>query len=342
VVRAVASALVCAAAGAPLAPVARGQTDSIFYESRPAMGTTFDIYLYARDAARAAELFTHAFEEIERVEALLSNYRAESELSRLNARAAHEAVTTDPELYALLARSLAFSRLTGGAFDISVGSLMAAWGFFRGQGHYPTVDALAHARAQTGWRNVLLDPEQRTVRYLVPGLQLDAGAIGKGYALDRVAELLRTLGVSRALIGSGASSYIALGAPPGKAGWLIHVHDPLDEARIVSSVTLHDRSLSTSGSLQKFFELDGRRYGHIMDPRTGAPVAGRLQVTVITANATDSDALATALFVLGPVAGRAALDHVRGSALFMEADVVGTRIVALEWPHAAAISSTRE
>src|SRR5688572_1591011 len=140
----------------------RAQTDSVFYESRPAMGTTFAVYLYAATAARAATLFDEAFDEIERVEALLSNYRPESELSRLNAHAGAAAATVDPELHALLARALALSRATDGAFDITVGRLMSAWGFFRGQGSYPPAGALAAARAQTGWRNVLLDAHART------------------------------------------------------------------------------------------------------------------------------------------------------------------------------------
>lgn len=321
----------------------RAQTDSLFYETRPAMGTTFEVYLYAANASRAATLFDEAFDEIERVEALLSSYRPESELSRLNAHASTAPVTVDPELYALLARALAYSRETRGAFDITVGRLMSAWGFFRGQGHYPAEAALAAARAQTGWRNVLLNARPRTVHFLVPGMQLDAGAIGKGYALDRVAQRLRELGVTRALLGSGTSSYIALGTPAGKPGWIVHVRDPRDPTRTIATVTLRDQSLSTSGSYEKFFELDGRTYAHIMDPRTGAPVAGRVQVTVIAAYATDSDALSTALYVLGPQEGRRVLAGTAGSALFVEDDAGGTRTVALNWPHApAAVPSTRE
>jgi FAD:protein FMN transferase len=324
-------------------PLLHARTDSVFYETRPAMGTTFEVYLYTANATRAAELFDAAFEEIERVEALLSNYRPESELSRVNARAATESVTIDPELYALLERALSYSRNTDGAFDVTVGRLMSAWGFFRGTGRYPAETELEQARAQTGWRNVQLDARARTVRFLVPGLQLDAGAIGKGYALDRVAELLRGLGVTRALLGSGTSSYYAIGAPPGKDGWTVHVSDPHDRSRTIATVTLRDVSLSTSGGTEKFFELNGRTYSHIMDPRTGAPVAGRLQVTVITPHATDTDVLSTALYVLGPERGRSVLATVKGSALFLEGDASGTRTVALNWPHGpVSATSTRE
>jgi thiamine biosynthesis lipoprotein len=325
-------AVALTAAGVQPAPA---QTDSLFHDARPAMGTTFDIYLYAAGAARAAMIIDEAFAEIDRVEALLSHYRADSELSRLNARAAHEPVTTEPELYALLDRALAYSRLTDGAFDVTVGRLMLTWGFFRGRGTYPSAKALAAARAQTGWRNVQLDAGQRTVRFLVPALQLDAGAIGKGYALDRVAGLLRTRGVARALIGAGTSSYYALGAPAGKQGWRVHVRDPVDRTRTISTVSLRDQSLSTSGSSEAFFELAGRKYCHIMDPRTGTPVDGRLQVTVIAAQATDSDVLSTALFVLGAREGRSALAAIGGAALLVEGDAVRARLVALDWPAAA-------
>src|SRR5918997_1372611 len=165
--------------------------EALFSESRPAMGTTFEIHLYAADRARAAELFEAAFEEIERVEAALSNYRPASELSRINAQAASGAVVTDPEVFALVARAFEHSRLSGGAFDITVGRLMKAWGFFRGAGRFPSDEELLHAREQTGWRRVALDPARRSIKFLTPGLELDPGGIGQGYALDRVAALLR-------------------------------------------------------------------------------------------------------------------------------------------------------
>src|SRR5215510_1642619 len=131
--------------------------DEIFYESRPAMGTSFEIYLYAPNREQAFELFEEAFDEIERVEEALSNYRSSSELSRINAKAADTPVVTDPEVFALLARSIDYSRRTDGAFDVTVGKLMKAWGFFRGAGHYPSDEELARAIEQTGWQNVRLE-----------------------------------------------------------------------------------------------------------------------------------------------------------------------------------------
>ncbi len=307
--------------------------DQLFYESRPAMGTSFEIYLYAPNRDRASELFEAAFDEIERVEAVLSNYRSSSELSRINGVAADAPVITDREVFALLARALDYSQCTDGAFDITVGKLMKAWGFFRGAGHYPSAEELARAREQTGWQSVRLDNRTRSVYFLKRGIELDLGGIGKGYALDRVAALLRDAGMKAALISSGSSSIYAIGAPPGKAGWPVRVPDPLDRTRTVSTVLLKDQSLSTSGSYEKFFRLNGRTYCHIMDPRTGRPVEGMLQTTVIAPEATDSDALSTAVFVMGPQQSPRLLDQIAGAAAVFVTDRTGSqRIVEFHWP----------
>jgi FAD:protein FMN transferase len=321
-------------------PAAHAATDSLFHDVRRAMGSTFEIYLYAPDGVRAAELFEAAAAEIERVEAVLSHYRPASELSRLNTRAGHGPVRTDPEVFALLELSLELSRRTAGAFDITVGRLMQGWGFFRGSGHYPSREALDEARAQTGWAKVKLDRAERTVHFLVPGLQLDPGAIGKGYAVDRVADLFRAVGVRAALIGFGASSFYALGAPPGRPGWPIRIPNPVVPATALSTAVLRDQALSTSGSFEKFFELEGRRYSHLMDPRTGHPVAGMIQATVITPSATYADALSTALFVVGPEgATRLLAELPSSSALLVAGEQGDARNVPFNWPSPVSATS---
>jgi thiamine biosynthesis lipoprotein len=181
---------------------------------------------------------------------------------------------------------------------------MRAWGFFRANGHFPNQKELAHARAATGWTQVALDPLLRTVRFRVPNMELDLGGIGKGYAVDRVVTLLREAGVQAAFVDAGSSTVYALGSPPGKNGWKVLVPEPGKRSSAVSEVMLRDQSLSTSGNYEKFFQLNGKTYCHIMDPRRGYPVQGMLQTTVIARTATDTDALSTTLFVLGPDAGR--------------------------------------
>jgi thiamine biosynthesis lipoprotein len=301
------------------------------------MGTSFEVYLYAPNRERAAELFEAAFDEIERVEAALSNYRSSSELSRINASAADAPVVTDPEVFALLERAFSYSRKSDGAFDVTVGKLMKAWGFFRGAGRYPSSEELARAREQIGWQRVRLDKHTRSVLFLARGIELDLGGIGKGYALDCVARVLREAGVTTALISSGSSSIYAIGAPPGKAGWAVRVSDPLDRTRMLSTISLKDQSLSTSGSYEKFFQLNGRTYCHLMDPRTGRPVEGMLQTSVIAPEATDSDALSTAVFVMGPERSARLLNNITGASAIFVADKDGVgRVVRIRWPNQAA------
>jgi thiamine biosynthesis lipoprotein len=277
--------------------------EQLFEQSHAAMGTSFKIYLYAANQERASELFSQAFDEIDRIEEALSNYRSTSELSRINRLAGKEAVVTDPEVFALLKTSLDYSARSKGAFDITVGPLMRAWGFFRGQGHYPSAQQLAAARASIGWQYVKLDSNTRSVRFSKPRMELDLGGIGKGYAADRVADLLREAGVKAALIDAGSSTLMAVGAPPGTAGWKVVVPKPGQRSTTISTVFLRDESLSTSGSYEKFFRLQGNTYCQIMDPRTGRPVQQMLQTSVVAPNATETDALSTTMFVLGPRAG---------------------------------------
>ncbi len=312
---------------------ARAAEPQLFSRSRPAMGTVFTIYLYASDQQQASTQFEAAFEEIERLEEALSNYRSSSELSRINRLAAHEAVTTDPEVFQLIKRSLEYSRQTDGAFDITVGPLMRAWGFFRGKGHYPTAAELAQARTSVGWKNVILDPVARTVRFTTPGVELDLGAIGKGYTVDRVVAILEDTGITSALVDAGSSTLYALGAPPGQAGWTVRVPQPADRTKTLKKVLLRDQSLSTSGSYEKFFRLNGRTYCHIMDPRTGRPVEGVLQTTVIAPDGITTDALSTSTFVMGPAAGKKLLEFVpKSSALWVFGQIQSPRLVAWRWP----------
>jgi len=297
------------------------------------MGSTFTIYLYAPDQEKADEEFEASFDEIERVEEALSNYRPSSELSRINRQAAEDAITTDPEVFKLLQTSLDYSRRSDGAFDITVGPLMRAWGFFRKSGHYPTRPELSHARSSVGWKRVKLDPDQRTVRFEVPGMELDMGGIGKGYAVDRVIDVLRDGGVKAALVDAGSSTLYALGAPPGKDGWKVIVPRPGDRSRAVAEVILHDTSLSTSGSYEKFFRLNGRTYCHIMDPRTGEPVQGMLQTSVIAPTGTATDAVSTTMFVMGSAAGRKLLESMPNtSAIWITNKANKSQIEQWHWP----------
>lgn len=309
-----------------------GEEDSLYHARRSAMGTRFDLYLYASGSERFNELFEAAYGEVKRVEKNLSTYDPTSELSRINVQAAEAPVRTDPEVFGLLQEAVQFSHRTDGAFDPTVGPLVEAWGFFREQGHLPSDKQLARARAQTGWTKLSLDSTRRTVHFEGDSLKVDLGGVGKGYALDRVAALLRRQGVEAALVGLGTSTFYALGAPPDADGWLIRVPSPVADSATVAQIRLRNEALSTSGSSEQQFTLDGRTYSHLLDPRTGRPVQGRLQTTVVAPRATDSDVLSTALFVLGPESGREHIVAEAGrEALFVEGGTEDDRVVPVQW-----------
>jgi len=291
-----AALLLLAPAGAASVPAAAPVCHE---ESRVAMGCTCTVRACGPDAAVLPGIVGAALDEVDRVDRLMSHYRRDSPLSRLNREAASGPVAVEPELLEFLDVCLRWSRESDGAFDVTVGPLMKAWGFFRDEGRVPGKKELAAALAVVGYRHVVLDREAGTVRFDRPGVELDLGGIGKGYAVDRVVDLLRRRGIASALVNLGGSSVYGMGAPPGREAWEVGIQDPADAAKTALTVTLRDRALSVSGGYARFFEEDGVTYAHIMDPRTGRPVPGILSVAVLTESATDGDALDNVLFVEG-------------------------------------------
>jgi thiamine biosynthesis lipoprotein len=267
--------------------------------SHQAMGTAFTVVAYGSNASYVQEVAEEAFGEIDRLDNQLSHYKPASELSAINRVAAARAVIVEPGLFKLLQSSVRYSQDTGGAFDITVGPLMKAWGFFRGEGRLPSGSAVAEAMERVGYRHIILDPSTRRVAFERPGIELDLGGLGKGYAIDRAAEILRTYGIEQALISAGCSSLFALGAPPGEQGWRISIRDPFEAAKTASSIQLRNLALSVSGSYEQFFKCGGKTYTHVMDPRTGMPVENMLSTVVVSSSTADSDAVSTSLFVLG-------------------------------------------
>ena len=202
---------------------ASSDAQQLFTRVHPAMGTDYTLYIYAADAASADREAERVFEIVDQLDALLSNYKPDSELSRINHEAADHPVTTDPETFRFLEASLAWSARSDGAFDITVGKLMKAWGFFRSTGQVPTQADQAEVRAETGWKRVSLDASARTVRFTAPGVELDPGGIGKGFAVDAAVKAMREDGVHAALLSAGSSTVYGLGAPPDAAGWKVRV-----------------------------------------------------------------------------------------------------------------------
>ena len=271
-----------------------------FEASASIMGSVYRVAAYGERRALLASAVQAAFEEARRLDHLLSNYKEDSELSRINRLAADGPVDISGEMAELLRRCLDYSRASEGAFDITVGPLVRAWGFYRGEGKLPSRLALWGMLEKIGYQHLQLDSERKRVRFLRSGMELDPGGIGKGYAVDRMAAILQRFGVQSAMVSAGSSSMYALGRPPGEPrGWRIRIRDAEDPQQTAAEVYLADESLSTSGSYEKFFEVDGKLYSHIMDPRTGAPAEGLLSVSVRSARTLDSEAWSTAFFVNG-------------------------------------------
>ncbi len=274
--------------------------ETVRYEGEhAAMGTVYSIAAYASPSISLENAAERAFAEIDRLDVLMSHYRPPSEICAINRGAAAGPMPVSGELFALIEEAFRISAETGGAFDVTVGPLMKAWGFFRRVGRVPSDDELAETRARTGYRRVRLDAEAKTVAFERSGMELDLGAIGKGYAVDRAAAVLREYGVRNALISSGTSSIAALGAPPGEKGWQISVCHPLDRRREACSLRLKDLSISISGGYEQCFVWNGKLYTHLLDPRSGAPVEDMLMAVVVAESNAASDALSTAFFVAG-------------------------------------------
>lgn len=264
-----------------------------------AMGTTYTVAVYGEDRYALDAAIDQAYEEARRLDQLLSNYRPETEWSKVNREAAEGPVRVSEELFGLLARCEEYSRASEGAFDITVGPLMKIWGFYKGSGRIPHRGEIRTALGRMGWRKIVLDASQLTVRFTAP-VEIDPGGIGKGYAVDRMAEILRRRGVVSGLISAGRSSIYGIGNPPGEPrGWRVTVPDPRTGGGRVAEFFLKDRSMSTSGTSEKFFVAGGTRYSHIMDPRTGYPARGMLLVSVLAPKTIDSEAWTKPYFIFG-------------------------------------------
>lgn len=264
------------------------------------MATQFEI-LVPTEFRGLIEFAHQALDEVRRLEGLLSYFDPASRVSELNRDAAMRPVAVEPELFELLERSLRIGADTEGAFDVAAGAVWSCWGFHQRQGRVPDRSEIEAALARTGSDGLELRTEDRTVRFLKSGLEINLGSIGKGFALDRSARILQNAGFEQALLHAGNSSFLAWG-DPGKCGggWRVGVRHPLHRESDLLALELKEVGMATSGVGEQYFEVDGRRYGHILDPRTGEPVLHHLSVTTFAPDAAWADALSTAFFVMTP------------------------------------------
>ena len=268
--------------------------------ARRAMACEFSV-TFPGACRGAVEAGCAALDTVERLERALSVYREDSDLSFLNREAARAPVPVGAEIFGLLRASVSLSAATEGAFDAATGALVAAWGFLRGPKRVPCEAGRAAALAASGSRYVVFDERERTVRYTRPGVAFNLGAIGKGFAIDRALDRLRAeYGMRAALMQGGQSSLKGIGAPAGQPrGWPVDIADPARPRHAVARVWLRDRALGTSGTANQFFVWNGKRYGHVLDPRTGWPAEAMLSASAVARTAMEADALSTAFFVMG-------------------------------------------
>ena len=269
---------------------------------RRAMACRFEITLSGEDARHVAAA-RDALDEADRLESALTVFRESSDLMRVNRLAAEAPVDVDPELFDLLDRCRTLHAETDAAFDITSTPLSRCWGFLARSGHLPSDEALAASRETVGMSHVMFDAPSRTLRFDRSGVELNLGSIGKGYAVQRIGAQLRARGVRHALVSAAASSILAIG---GRGpGWSIDLHSrqrysTLGDRGPLARLFLKNGAVGTSGAGEQFFEINGHRYGHLLDPRTGWPAAsGLLSASVVTGDAATADALATAFFVGG-------------------------------------------
>lgn len=288
-------AIIASLCGLPLAVLSAPATTRQRFEFRKVlMGVECRLVLYAPDAPRAREAGAAAFDRIAALDAVMSDYRPDSELMRLCAVGHHAPTKVSPDLFTVLRTALDIAQASDGAFDITVGPFVRLWRQARQTRQLPTPSELADARTKVGWQKICLDPEKRTVRLAVAGMQWDLGGIAKGYAVDCALQVLQRFGVAQAMVEFGGD--IRLGdPPPHRAGWRIR----LPEGAQPAVMELARCAVSTSGTTEQFVDINGQRYAHIIDPRTGLGLTRLTVATVVADCGLLSDPLATAVCVLG-------------------------------------------
>jgi FAD:protein FMN transferase len=337
--------IVCGLFLTGLEPDARSESHlSRFTFREPHMGTMFKIVLYAPDEPAANLAAKAAFQRIARLDAIMSDYRPTSELMQLCQKAGRGPVRVSEPLFYVLARAQDVSRLSDGAFDVTVGPVVRLWRRARKTEQLPDPEKLAQARSLVGYQNMRLDDKARTVELLKPGMQLDLGGIAKGYAADEAMGVLKQHNITRALVAAGGDIAVS-GPPPDAEDWTVGIA-PLEDPNQKPSryLLLHDAAVSTSGDAEQYVEIDGKRYSHIVDPKTGIGLIGRQSVTVVARHGIMADSLTKVVSVLGPERGLAIIDNLDGvSALVVRKKDKGTEvIVSKRFPERASAKKSSD
>lgn len=303
-----------------------------FEWTEPQMGVPFRVVLYAPTRAQAETAARAAMDRIAALNAVMSDYDSDSELSRLSATAGSgQAVPVSADLWRVLSRAQHLARLSEGAFDITVGPAVVLWRKARRDRALPDPTRLARARERMGWRHLELDARRRTARLLRPGMRLDLGGIAKGDAVDQALKVLAAYGIRHALV-SGGGDLAVSHPPPGRSGWRVEVAPPPNEAGLPRPfVSLRHAALATSGDVFQHVEIEGVRYSHIVDPRTGLGLTDHSQVSVIARDGLTADSLSTAISVLGPERGLRLADRFQAGVYILRAPAGRWTVTENRW-----------
>ena len=285
------------------------------------MGTQIGLVFYAPDTVNADTVARLVFDRIDQLNLILSDYMPQSEINRLSSTV-NTNVPVSGDLFEILELSVAVSKKTDGAFDVSMGPIVALWRNSKKNGTIPSEGTIATAKQKVGFKKIKFLSDN-VVSLTARGMQLDMGGIGKGYAADKAIELLKELGVRSALVDMGGDVTVS-GAPPNKEYWLLgFTHYDSNGTEIFTKLKLRDQGVATSGDLYQYFNIDGKRYSHIVDPKTGRAITNNIQVTTIAPTGTMADAYASALSVIGFGDGQKLLEQTPGLEAFMVADMPG-------------------
>lgn len=283
------------------------------------MGTRFELVAVSADEELANKAIEAGIQEIQRIEALISEWQPTSQTSAINRSAGGMPVPVDKELYELIRRSLRVSELTGGAFDISWAAADKVWKFDGSMKEMPTQKAVANSVRHIGYKKIQLIPETHSVYLTEKGMKIGFGAIGKGYAANRARDVMRGMGIRSGVV-NAAGDLISWGKQADGQPWYIGIADPAEKDKVFSWLSANETAVVTSGSYEKFAEIKGKRYSHIIDPRTGYPATGLKSVTIICPDAELADALATATMVLGREEGLYLINQLKGVECLMITD----------------------
>ncbi len=283
------------------------------------MGTTVDVTVHHPDARAAEDAVSLAFREAARLEGLLSAYIDESDVSGINKNAGVQPAVVAPETFYVIRQAVKYSKLSGGAFDVTVMPLVELWSGAALRGELPSEREILEAGALVDFREIILDEKNSSVMLGKKGMRLDLGAIAKGFVVDKMAEILRDAGMRGALVNAGGDIY-AHGTSYGGEGWRIGLRHPRSPERVVDVFSVTNRAVATSGDYERFFIYEGVRYSHIIDPRSGMPARGVISATVLAGTCLEADALATILFVTGYADGRPIIEELGAEAVLFNED----------------------